>query len=403
MNPLKNFQASSIPIPSHLLKSKLPRQGLFYAIVLLVFALVLQPKAWADEPDWKTLNQTLVHNEILPRYQTLAAQSATLKSASEKLCVDLAKSKADNTVSAQLANTRKAFHDTMDAWQAIQHIRFGPIQFSMRNYSMQFWPDVRNHISKQLAMMLNSADPKQLTEDEFHKASVSIKGLPAIERLIFDGDALKRMQEHPFQCALNAKIASYVAQMGAELTQEWQTEMVPAFASTGDDNDYFEDDKAAATQLLKSLVEPIEVIRDFKLKMPSGGGRIDKAKVKRAESWRTQRSLRNIKINVEALYAMFKPATNTISTTPTTEDKKQTVSLASILPEEQATNISQRFHKIFDQVNGQAEPLEVMITNEAGQQALATLSNDLKLLHQDLVLAMQTLDIQLGFNSRDGD
>jgi predicted lipoprotein len=98
-------------------------------------------------------------------------------------------------ISEALTIARKNFHQTMDAWQFIQNIQFGPIQILMRNYTLQFWPDKKNYVSKHFAILLETKDPTALTGTEFHKTSVSIEGLPAIERFLFEEDEAFRVME----------------------------------------------------------------------------------------------------------------------------------------------------------------------------------------------------------------
>jgi predicted lipoprotein len=285
-------------------------------------------------------------------------------------------------ISGALTIARKDFHQTMDAWQFIQNIQFGPIQILMRNYTLQFWPDKKNHVSKHLAIMLETKDPKTLTDAEFNKASVSIKGLPAIERFLFEEDETKQLNAKSFHCQALMKIGAYTANSSKELVDEWQ-DMKNQFTNATQIDGYFEDDIEASTTLLKALIEPLEIIRDLKLLRPLGS-EFGQQKMKRLESWRSQRSLRNIQINIESLSRFY-------------------TGLRNILGSRENTLINEKFNQILIQISIINSPIETSIETKIGFKEIKHLSDSLKTLHALLENAVSNQGIHLGFNSRDGD
>lgn len=354
----------------------------------LALILVLVPQSQAvSTSQWQSFNLSTVNQYIIPGYQALSQESAQLLQATQSLCT-----KPEKPEQA-LQAARASFHDTMDAWQHIQNIQFGPVQTLMRNYSMQFWPDKKNHVGKDLAQLLSSNDPHALSDTEFHKASVSIKGLPAIERLLFEEPETKALQEKPFHCQTLIRIADYTANSAKASAAEWQ-QMKSEFAETGTEDSYFEDDIDAATTLLKTLVEPIEVIRDLKLLRPMGS-EFGQQKSTRLESWRSERSLRNIRINLESLFQLY-------SGTATSEND-QHKGLSALLDKQTDSAIRQQFSQIQKQLSEITQPLSQSIETEAGYKALTALADSLLGLHDLLGNAVAALDIHLGFNSRDGD
>lgn len=337
--------------------------------------------------EWKVFNLNTVNHYIIPAYQTLSTKAQALRQSTENLC------QQPNQIPHSLASTRLAFHDTMDAWQFIQNIQFGPIQNLMRNYSMQFWPDKKNHVGKHLDQLLQNQELNALSDSEFHKASVSIKGLPAIERFLFDEDKIKALQSEPFHCQVLVRIANYTAQSSKELTSEWQ-DMLSQFSDTTQHGTYFEDDIDATTTLLKTLVEPIEVIRDLKLLRPLGS-EFGQQKPRRLESWRSERSLRNIQINIESLYAFYqgKIAKQTVLNT----------GLRDLLDTEDAKAIEQLFIQNLSLIKEIPTPIEHTIESKDVYHQLQNLSLSLKALHELLENTVSKQGIHLGFNSRDGD
>ncbi|WP_304439570.1 imelysin family protein, partial [Oleiphilus sp. HI0123] len=112
-----------------------------------------------SEADWKNFNHATVNSFVIPFYQSLSAASQALQQSTQGLCQSPSQEALDNSIGD--------FHKTMDAWQSIQNITFGPIEFSMRSHSLQFWPDKKNHIGKHLGVLLASDDKTLLNEDKF--------------------------------------------------------------------------------------------------------------------------------------------------------------------------------------------------------------------------------------------
>ena len=335
---------------------------------------------------WETFNTHTVDHYVLPAYKNLNTQAQALNKSIQSLC----HSPVNST--EKLQQSQQLFHDTMDAWQYIQNIQFGPIQTFMRNYSMQFWPDKKNHVSKHLSQLLHNKDQDSLSEDAFHKTSVSIKGLPAIERFLFVEDLNKSLSSKPFNCKVLIRISNYVAQTTRALVDEW-LEFAPQFSNTNRVDGYFEDDIDAATSLLKTLIEPIEVIRDLKLLRPLGS-EFGQQKSKRLESWRSQRSLRNIKMNIQSLSDFYHGKH---------VDQTQQPTLGSLINKQASEVIERQFKKVLKDIDSIPSPIDSSIDTKSGYEALLSLSESLKTLHGLLESAVNNQGIHLGFNSRDGD
>lgn len=342
------------------------------ALVLVAGLAHAEPAA----PDWPRFNHQVVQQHLLPRYARLDSSAATLAEATDTLC---------QAPSAQtLATTQDAWRDAMQAWQGIQHVQFGPVQFLMRNFGLQFWPDRKNIGARQLRQALMSEQPY---DDEFFRhASVSIQGLPALERLLFADDALDKLQSGR-SCELSRAIASHVADMSQAIHQEWQTQAEADFAADQDSEQAAE----WAVELLASLVEPIEAIRDSKILTPLGES-AESARALRLESHRSRQSLDNIRTNLAALTALYQ------ETQPSLAQLLQQAGAAEL-----ADDISRRFEQINRQLAQVPAPLAETLTQPKTHAQLLQVAAELKQLSEQLNTAMGVLNIQLGFNSRDGD
>lgn len=337
---------------------------------------------------WQQLNSAQIRQHVLPRYQALQQTSTELEMRSKALCLA--------PDAEHLQQTRRAFHNTMSAWQDIQHVQFGPIENLMRNFSMQFWPDKKNLIGKQLNSLLRAQDSETLQPDYFHKASIGVKGLPAVERLLFSSDEVNDFKGNSYKCQLNSAIASYIAANASATVSEWQ-DFSDSIYNAGDPDSYYDDHQEAAVDMMKSLIEPVEVIRDLKILRPLGGtkaeGKERKIRAKRTESWRSERSLQNIRLNVAALHHLYS------GTKP--------FNVKQLLAKQDATQLANAIEQHFVIIDKHLQAIPSPLIQQLGQgtaaEQLQQISDELKELHQKLSTAMQPLNIQLGFNSRDGD
>ncbi len=334
--------------------------------------------AHADTPetDWSRFNHQVVQQHVLPRYAQLDSAATSLSSASNTLC----QAPSEQTLQA----TRDAWHDAMQAWQGIQHVQFGPVQFLMRNFGLEFWPDRKNIGARQLRQALASDQPYDA--EFFRQASVSIQGFPALERLLFADNALEQLQQGR-SCELTQAIAGHVAQMSHAIHQEWQAQADSDFSADQEEEWAAEQ----AVDLMASLVEPIEAVRDSKLLKPMGDT-AQAARPKLLESHRSSSSLANIRSNLAALSELYQ------GTEPSVDSLLQQADAADLA---QAIRLS--FSQLDQALNQIQAPLKTALTRPESHAQLTSIAAQLKQLGEQLDTAMGALDIQLGFNSRDGD
>jgi len=342
-----------------------------------------------NEAAWRAFNISTVENYIIPAYATLAESNSQLHATTQAFCQSL-KPSSEAQVELNLKSAKDAFHQSMDAWQYIQNVNFGPIEIAMRSHSIQFWPDKKNHIGKQLLKLISDKDPSALMANAFENASVSVKGLPAIERLLFNDELFGAFENKTFSCDVLVGISRYLMNTSTSLHDEWKFTMLPQFKDAKQLDGYFEDDIDAATSLLKTLVEPIEVIRDLKLQRPLGS-QFEKVKFKRFESWRSERSLKNIKLNIQSLETLFigTPAKNK--------------GLQLLLSDNEYQAIKENFNKVLNNIEQIESPLKISVLTPSGYQSAEALVASLTVLHVNLETAITHNGIRLGFNSRDGD
>lgn len=150
--------------------------------------LLLCTSALAATPQpeqYQRLNQVLIEQHILPRYRALASATAELAERTERFC--------GAPEESGLASVRAGFHAAADAWQAVQHLRFGPVELFLRSRRCAFWPDPRDTVGRGMAPILAEQDRQAISAESFAAGNVAIQGLPALERLLFDDGAGARL------------------------------------------------------------------------------------------------------------------------------------------------------------------------------------------------------------------
>lgn len=255
----------------------------------------------ATPDDYRRLNLELVDRHLLPRYAALAETTATLDARATDYCAQPDASRRDALVSAWHAGT--------DAWQGIQHVRFGPVELFMRSMRISFWPDPRNTAGRQLDALLASRDAAALAPEAFARATIAVQGLPALERLLADPDALtgQDADEAAWRCAVLRAITHNLASMAADTLQAWRDgdeAYRQVIARAAEPGGHYHLDREATQDLFKSLNTALELVAEHKLARPLGASR-QAARPQLAEAWRSQRSLAHVRSNLAAAEAMY--------------------------------------------------------------------------------------------------
>jgi predicted lipoprotein len=357
----------------------------FIASALTVLLLLSARTGHAVEAQvYATLNKIAIERHILPRYASLVTATGTLDVAAHAYCA------APATLPIQ--PLREAFGKTMDAWQDIQHVRFGPIDWFFRSQRFAFWPDPRNTIGKQMADLLSRHQSGSVDPELLAKGSVATQGLPALERLIFgdDADKLKAGDDAAYRCRYVEAITINLVRMAKETEAAWREGGDKAFAAVMQDGGKpdapYREPQEATLELFKALYLAVELAADHKLGRPLGAALKD-ARPRLSESWRSERSLRNIQRNIEAAQNLYMTA------------------FATAVPDKSVDGaIREAFTKSLAVAGAVKPPLEATVQDKATRPQAEALAAELlalkKLLGERLPPA---LDIPVGFNALDGD
>lgn len=367
---------------------------LLIAVILAAGAPAAAAEYGADA--YRALNADLVANHIVPRYAHFAKLAMKLENRAEEACA--------TPSPARLEEVKKAALAAEDAWQEVQHIRFGPIEQYMRSSRLAFWPDVRNRIGRELGALLEAHDPAILRPDAFARTNVVVQGFPALERLLFDANGAPTIivtsPAGRYRCALARAIAANISTIATDVHRGW-TEGADSYAAeidkAGGELALYRTPREATLDMFKSMHTAVELVADQKLARPLGDS-LQGARPKLAESWRSGRSLENIQCNLEAARDMYLG-----------EDGSGIAGFSRFVREVAKDEaLDELLHRAFLQTVGTAEsvkvPLGAAVSDPAERAKLETLRKETgalkSLLAQRLTAA---LAIPLGFNSLDGD
>mgnify|MGYP000403939711 CR=1 FL=1 len=353
--------------------------------VLLALTGLTAPAA-AQEIDYAGLNAAIVDSYVIPRYAAFAERTALLEASLREAC-------ADDRLEA--AESAAAYNAAMDAWMDVQHLRFGPALLFLRYDRLEFWPDKRGVVRRHLSQMLAEHDPKALEPHTFANGSVAVQGFPALERLMFDsGDDVWAT---PFGCQVVMAIGRNLHEIAAGLLADWRDGATPyaeVVKTAAAGNEHYFDAKEASLEFAKSLRGALLLVDDYKLGRPLGD-KPKAARSARAESWRSARSLRNIRHNMEAARALYA--------------QTGAVSFSSLLRaqpkgEELDQAIGDALNRLVAATEAQPDSLVAALEAPDGWQQLDALRVETGQLMGLLSGPLsQVLDLPIGFNSYDGD
>lgn len=353
--------------------------NIFSRSIILLVSLVAA-NAQGQSADWKSLNLDLSNNVIVPAYRALADEAAAMNLQAQDFCAAPAP--------GAMASLQQDFHSTMDAWQAIQHVKFGPVTYFNWQFRMQYWPDDRGTGGRQLEAMLAAEDSSVLEAETFARQSVGVQGLPALERLLFDAEALQALQQAPYRCELLIAITANLSEISKGMADRWQDEF-RLTAMLEDDSGFFEDLEDASTDFVKALVETVPVLYEQKLAVVLGDSR-EALRERRAESWRSGRSLRNLRVNLASLYEYYHADGGELA-------------IESIFQANDAAAVESVFEQVLALSAGISDDFITQAATEEGYARLQALNTSLESLYEALETAVKNTDLYLGFNSLDGD
>ncbi|MFV0492661.1 MAG: imelysin family protein [Pseudorhodobacter sp.] len=224
-----------------------------------------------------------LRNHILPGFSGFAAQTAGLSEAAALDC--------------RPAALIPAYHAAFDAWMTVADLRIGPSETGA--LSVAFWPDDKGFTARTLRRMIAEADPVIEDTEGFTEVSIAARGLFALEMLLFDPE-FSGYDQNSYSCALARAIVIDLAAQAQALDRAWAGEFADVLTSAGAaENSTYLVPEEAFRALYTQMMFSLELSADLRLGRPMGTP--ERPRPRMAEAWRSDRSLRNVTLAVDAV------------------------------------------------------------------------------------------------------
>lgn len=306
--------------------------------------------------------ETIVNRHVLDGYSRLVDRSEALDAAAAADCT------ATGTA------LREAYHEAFDAWIRVSHLRFGPSEVDDRAFALAFWPDPRGSTPKTLSSLIRDADPVVNTAEEFATVSVAARGFYALEFLLYD--LYERVPENAYYCDLIRAVTSDIALNTTAIHQDWQEGY--AARVLAHNNDTYRNEREAAQQFFTALTTGLEFTANMRLGRPLGT--FERPRPTRAETRRSERSLRNVILSLEA-----------------------TRELAALVSGGNET-VDLDFARALDRAQALDDPIFAGVADPGTRFRVEALQNSVVTAYRTLLEDVgPELGITAGFNSLDGD
>ena len=311
----------------------------------------------------------IVATEVIPGFERLAEKADALETVARTDCAP------DSTA------LRDAWSDAFDAWVRVSHLRLGPTETGDRAFALAFWPDTRGFTPKTLATLIADEDPSVETAETFTHVSIAARGFYAMEFLLFDPQFT---DAGDYGCALIQAVTRDISDISDAILEDWRTDFSDAFteAEIGPDGRYRTNDEALQA-LYTTLTSGLQFTSDTRLGRPLGT--FERPRPTRAEAYRSERSLRHVRLSLEA-----------------TEDLA--LALAQDAPEKVRTEIADAYDAAFAEVEAQESPVFAGVDTPMGRFKVEVLQQKIDTIR--FVISSELgpeLGLAAGFNSQDGD
>ncbi len=259
--------------------------------------------ASAQNIDFSRLNANLTDNFVLPHYAFLASSAERLAAETAEFC------KTPSRGGLRLVQDQ--FNQSMDTFTEISHIRFGRIAVDNRYKRLYFWPDPDRKVEKALQEYFagkNGAGEKK----DIALMPPEMQGYVTLGHLIFGKNAelvLENAKDGQKRCALATAITKNVSSITQQVFDEWR-DGPAAYANLlknagSADNPEYDTANKATLAYLDSMVDMLDEIASKKLPLLLNAP-YEAGEPKRAECWCSERSVKNIRINLRALFEMYR-------------------------------------------------------------------------------------------------
>ena len=323
----------------------------------------------------------IANQVILPTYSRWVEADRTLAASALAYCEG----------KESLDKARADFLNAQKAWAELQPLLVGPLAEGNRAWQVQFWPDKKNLVGRQVEQLVNGDKP--VDAEALGKSSVVVRGLSAYEYILFDSKPdIATAEQKARYCPLLVAIGAHQKALAEEILKGWNSTDGMLAQMTKFPNQRYADSHEAIADLLRVQVTALDTLKK-KLGTPMGRQSKGVPQPFQADAWRSQSSLTALEASLAAAKTVWEGVDNK--------------GLRGLLPAEQkplADKIDAAYAASLKLFDSNQRSLTEMLQDDAGRQQLNDLYDSLNVVHRlhEGELA-KALGIQLGFNANDGD
>ncbi|MGK9064786.1 imelysin family protein [Stutzerimonas chloritidismutans] len=346
-----------------------------------VTAVGLLLSACAPSDPYAETSQALADDVLLPAYTQWAEANRRMAASSIAFCAG----------NEELQATRETFLAAQFAWAGLQPILIGPMGEGNRAWQVQFWPDKKNLVGRQVTALLKRKP--NLTQADIENGSVVLQGLTAYEYALYDKavDLTDKATKARY-CPLLEAIGEHQQKLSADMLQVWEAEDGMAAQLKEFPNERYADANEAISDIMRVQVTALDGLKK-KLGAPLGRQSKGHPQPFQAEAWRSDATLGSIDAALAGAQRLWQGADDDGLKRLVPADQKELVSRIDV------AYATTRKHLADAMV-----PFSELIADEPGRERLNALYDDLNTLHRlhQTELA-RALGVQIGFNAHDGD
>ena len=340
----------------------------------------------------------LTDKHIIPSYAAMQTEAKILKDSTDVFCGRLSSSVSPSSLSdADLVSLQQDWLRFNGAWQQIQWLKVGAVVENDRLLRIQLWPDENDAVSRGVNDLI--AEQFVITAQNVSGVNLGAQGIPALEYLLFpeaSNDSLLVAADKQKRCEISSAIAQNLLDMSTDIATDWQAAggnyRAEFIGGTGD----FTSVKNTVEELTTNWLQHIEIVEDTKLNEVIGDS--SPGKSRDAEHYLSDTSLTSISINIQGFLSIY-----------TNDDGLGFDSILADFLEQQTINEELTISLTavvtqIEQINQNFDSYETMLADAAGREALTSLVAEMRVLIDLIDITFtQALDLNLGFNSSDGD
>lgn len=352
----------------------------FYRAASLT-ALGLLLAACAPSDPYAETSKALTNDVLIPAYSGWAEANRRMAASSIAYCAG----------NEELEDARQAFLQAQLAWAGLQPLLVGPMGEGNQAWQVQFWPDKKNLVGRQVTALLKRKP--DLTRADIENGSVVLQGLTAYEYVLFDKAVdLTDSDTKGRYCPLLEAIGEHQQKLSADILLSWQAKDGIASQLTEFPNERYADPQEAIGDLLRVQVTALDGLKK-KLGAPLGRQSKGIPQPFQAEAWRSDATLESIDASLAGAQRLWLG--------------QDSNGLKDLVPADQA-DLAKRIDAAYGTARKHLEdimlPFSELVADEAGRARLDALYKDIDALHRlhQTELA-RALGVQIGFNAHDGD